>query len=996
MRVFNEATEAVKQGGRRRGANMGILRVDHPDILEFIECKAKEGELANFNISVAVTDKFMSALEKDEEYELINPRDGSVWGKLKAKEVFDKMVYYAWKNGEPGVIFIDTINKKHPVPGAGEIESTNPCVTKDTRLFTNEGIITVEELYSKNKNVSVLVDKRACDKDVIATYDTQGLVKVRNEFGGVVKNASPVFKTGIAKVYKVITKHGYEIKATDYHKFLTPDGYRELKNLKKGDKLLIYSGGGGFGTLGSYELGLVTGWIMGNGYLTSEKATLDFYDKKRSLSKIFEDAVNKLLKENGFDDRPVKVNTLKDRNCEQITSRRLLKILHKFGYKDRNVIPDYIWKGSKECVKGFLRAILSSDGNIINDKEKNYNALCLSSVNEDLLKGIQLLLLNFGVVSQIYYNRADECEKYLPDGTGGRKPHKCKPYYELRISGENLIKFIQEIGLLGEKDRVLQEVLGQYTRGPYSENFITEIADIIDMGEEEVYDLTEPETHSLVFNGLVTGNCGEQPLLPYESCNLGSINLSKFVKGTPAYLEKRILSLDSALKKIDWEKLEEIVRISVHFLDNVIDANYFPFEKIKEMTLANRKIGLGVMGFADMLVQLGVPYSSDTAIQVAEKVMSFIQEVATKKSMELAEIKGSFPNIDKSIYKHPMRNATLTTIAPTGSISMIADCSSGIEPIFSLAYTKTVLGGENLLYINPHFEKSARELGFYSRDLMEEVAGSRSIKHLKSIPEEIRMIFDTTFDIEPMQHLRIQAAFQKYVDNAVSKTINLPNSAKVEDIAKVYREAYYMGLKGLTVYRDGSREEQVIKVAKEKEEGRRPAYVTPRPRPEVTKGKTIKMNTDLGNCYITINEDEYGIFEVFIYLGKSGSATMAFTEAIGRLISLALRSGVPVSEVVKQLKGIKSANPVRQEDGEIVYSVPDAIAKAIEKYMERGVQLELLPTSPSLKPILDLHKKVKKAESSENQYDICPECGGRLIYQEGCYLCLDCGYSKCE
>ncbi|MEO0274435.1 MAG: adenosylcobalamin-dependent ribonucleoside-diphosphate reductase, partial [candidate division WOR-3 bacterium] len=312
MRVFNEATEAVKQGGRRRGANMGILRVDHPDIMEFIECKAKEGELANFNISVAVTDKFMEALERDEEYELINPRNKEVWGKLRAKDVFDKMVYHAWKNGEPGIIFIDTINKKHPVPGAGEIESTNPC--------------------------------------------------------------------------------------------------------------------------------------------------------------------------------------------------------------------------------------------------------------------------------------------------------------------------------------------------------------------------------------------GEQPLLPYESCNLGSINLAKFVKGEPAYIEGRVLSLEEALNKIDWEKLREVVHLSVHFLDNVIDANYFPFDEIKEMTLANRKVGLGVMGFADMLVELGIPYSSDSAVKLAEEVMKFIQEEAVKKSAELAEFKGSFPNIEKSIYKHPMRNATLTTIAPTGSISMIADCSSGIEPIFSLAYTKTVLG----------------------------------------------------------------------------------------------------------------------------------------------------------------------------------------------------------------------------------------------------------------------------------------------------------------
>jgi len=617
MKVFNEATEAVKQGGRRRGANMGILRVDHPDILEFIDCKSKEGELANFNISVALTDKFMEALEKDEEYELINPRNKKVWAKLKARDVFDKLVYGAWRNGEPGVIFIDTINKKHPVPGAGEIESTNPC--------------------------------------------------------------------------------------------------------------------------------------------------------------------------------------------------------------------------------------------------------------------------------------------------------------------------------------------------------------------------------------------GEQPLLPYESCNLGSINLAKFVKGKPVYLSKKIGTYGEAVKKIDWESLREIVHLSVHFLDNVIDANHFPFKEIREMTLSNRKIGLGIMGFADMLYQLGIPYTSEDALKLAEKIMKFIQDEAVNKSRELAEFKGPFPNIDKSIYKFPIRNATLTTIAPTGTISMIADTSSGIEPLFSLAYVKNVLGGEKLLYVNKYFEEAARELGFYSEELMEKISKSRSIKKIEEIPDFVRKIFDTTFDVTPLHHVRIQAAFQKYVDNAVSKTINMPNEAKIEDVATVYKEAYKLGLKGLTVYRDGSRQEQVIKVAKsEGGERRKPGTLAPRPRPNITRGKTIKMVTEMGNCYITINEDEYGLFEVFIHLGKSGSSAMAFTEAIGRLISLALRSGVSPQEIIKQLKGIKSSTPTRQDTGEVVFSVPDAIGKALEKYLKGGEQLELLPSksrSLMFKPIL---KPGNEKEDSGREQDLCPECGGVLVHQEGCYLCMDCGYSKCE
>ncbi len=622
MKVFNEATEAVKQGGRRRGANMGILRVDHPDILDFIAAKHQEGELANFNISVAITDRFMEAVKKDEEYELINPRSGKVVGKLRAREVWKKLVEGAWRNGEPGVIFIDIINRFNPVPGAGEIESTNPC--------------------------------------------------------------------------------------------------------------------------------------------------------------------------------------------------------------------------------------------------------------------------------------------------------------------------------------------------------------------------------------------GEQPLLPYESCNLGSVNLAKFVHGDMFFLEKgRKAALKEALERIDWDGLRKTVEDAVHFLDNVIDANHFPFPEIEEMTMANRKIGLGVMGFADMLIQLGVPYRSREALDIGSEVMKFIQETARGKSRELGEERGSFPNIEKSIFEPPMRNATVTTIAPTGTISMIADTSSGIEPIFSLVYVKRVLGGKELLYANRYLEKALREMGVYSEALMEKLAGRRTLKDVEELPELVREIFDTTFDISPEQHVRMQAAFQRYVDNAVSKTINMPNEATPEDVEKAYMLAYELNLKGITVYRDGSRKEQVIMVAKENEKRKRAGTISPRSRPLVTKGRTIKMQTEMGSLYVTVNEDEYGLFEVFVHLGKSGSSSMAFTEAIGRLISLALRSGISPKEVIKQLKSIKSSTPVRQEDGEIVFSVPDAIAKALEKYLKGGEQLELLPRkngkSAVVSPVLLMAGDGKKSEEdSYRDAEICPECGGVMVYTEGCMICRDCGYSKCE
>jgi ribonucleoside-diphosphate reductase alpha chain len=596
MTVFDTATEAVKQGGTRRGANMGLLRVDHPDITDFITCKDENAKLNNFNISVGLTEEFMKALKEDREYSLLNPRTKQVAKKLRAKDVFALIVNHAWKNGEPGIVFLDRLNASNPTPQLGEIESTNPC--------------------------------------------------------------------------------------------------------------------------------------------------------------------------------------------------------------------------------------------------------------------------------------------------------------------------------------------------------------------------------------------GEQPLLPFESCNLGSINLSKMVKPV---LDKE--GNGGAAYEVDWEKLKDITWKAVHFLDNVIEINKYPLPQIEEMTKANRKIGLGIMGWADMLIRLGIPYNSPGAVSLAEEVMGFIQREGQYASAALAEERGVFLNYKGSIYdgKVRLRNATVTTIAPTGTLSIIAGCSSGIEPLFAVSYVRTVMEGTKLIEVNPYFEEVAKAKGFWSRQLMEQVAEKGSLHGFAEIPEDVRSIFVTAHDITPLEHTEMQAAFQKYVDNAVSKTVNFPHDALPKDVENVYLLAYKLGCKGVTVYRDGSREEQVLSTGKteKKETAAERHKIVPRKRPEVLKGTVRLVKTGCGNVYVTITEDEEGhLFELFTSMGKAGGCASSQAEAIGRLISLALRSNIDPHEVVQQLKGVRCNQPAWHAGGQIL-SCSDAIARALEKYHAKG-------------------------DGGNGKHDkevifmgACPECGGAVEHEGGCAVCHNCGFTRC-
>jgi len=681
MSLFDASTDVVKQGGTRRGANMGILRVDHPDILEFIRCKDDTSKITNFNISVAVTDAFMAAVEANGTYDLIHPKTGQVTGQLRAREVWEMIIHGAWKTGEPGVFFVDKANYYNPVPHLGAYEATNPC--------------------------------------------------------------------------------------------------------------------------------------------------------------------------------------------------------------------------------------------------------------------------------------------------------------------------------------------------------------------------------------------GEQPLLPYDVCNLGSINLGAFVKegGKDGKDGKDGKTLDgkAADAEIDWEHLRQVVHLSTHFLENVIDANQYPLSEITELAQRIRRIGLGVMGLADVFVKLGVPYDSDEGVALGRRIQQFVDEEAKVESERLAAERGVFPEWERSIWGpdetaardasgqriRPMRrlrNCNVTTVAPTGTISIIAGCSSGIEPLFAVAFMRNQAGAL-MPDVNEDFVAIAKAEGWYSDDLMRRIAEAGHI-NFPEVPAQWQRVFVTANAIKPEWHIRMQAAFQEFNDSAISKTCNFAHDATEEYVEEIYRLAYRLNCKGVTVYRDGSRDMQVLSTgstAKKVKEGHVGAATADlhgeiaelraenerllrtvheleaenlqrrqkRSRPEVLRGTTRRVETPLGTLYVTITEDDRGQpFEVFMTLGKAGGALMADVESLGRLISLALRSGIPIKEIYRQLRGISSDRVIGLGPNKIL-SVPDAVGIAIERWMQekQGIQQELLPQAgqPELAPVVS--QPVSQGSGRGEQMifggmqqmlsGACPDCGSQLEFAEGCMKCHVCGFSEC-
>ncbi len=1020
LRVYDKAFGEIAQGGTRRGANMAVLRVDHPDIEEFITCKVDENQITNFNISVGITDAFMRAVENDEPFNLVNPRDGKVWKTVRARDLFDKIVRHAHHNGEPGALFLDAANRSNPVPHLYELEATNPCLTGDTLIYTDQGLCRLDELAAIGKSIQVVTDDR---------FGTRTLMP-----------ASPVFPTGVKEVYRLITREGYEVRLTADHRVMTATGWVAARDLKPGDQVHILGRRGGFGAGGSLEAGRVLGWLVGDGTITAIRAVLSFFgEEKRELAPVFAQAVAGLVERGGQRRAyPVGVIEIEGRNEARVASERLRAWAAEYGLtEDKFQVPTAVFTGSEEMQRGFLQALFTADGSVNDGGEKGCSVR-LSSSHLTLLKDVQRLLLNFGIASRIDEERRSGGYRPMPDGWGGTKEYLHKPQHELLITRMSLIRFANDIGFLTEtKQSKLVDYLSRMQHGPYGEPFVATVQAIEPDGRELVYDLHQPDTHSFVANGIVVHNCGEQWLGPYENCCLGSINLAQHV--TPE-------------GRVDWEKLRETTELSTRFLDNVVSANqYVPaVPQLKEAALRARRIGLGIMGLGDLMYHMGIRYGSEEGQEFAAQVMEFVRYHCMKTSIELARERGPFLAIKGSIYdpenlkwtppkpltpyshdfgrppldwdeivagikQHGIRNAAQTTIAPTGTLATVAGCEAyGCEPVFALAYIRHVndQGRDlELTYTSPLFEQALIKAGLDEparKRIVDEILVKGTCQHIDEVPAHIRHTFVVSQDITAEEHVRMQAALQAFVDNSISKTANFPANATERDVADAYFLAWKLGCKGLTVYVTGSREKVVLETRETKEKKvvapapapvpAPPAEALPvvmKPRPRWLPGRTYRVQTPLGTAFITINENGGGQpFELFMNVGKAGSDTAAVAEALGRLISLVLRLPSPMPaltrlrQVIDQLAGIGGGRPTGFGP-QRVRSLPDGVAQALADYLsDREGEGQAASEVGQVEP--------EPVQLAFKIGDLCPECGeASLVNEEGCRKCYTCGFTEC-
>ncbi|MEX0682352.1 MAG: LAGLIDADG family homing endonuclease [Dehalococcoidia bacterium] len=987
LKVFDAATEAIKQGGTRRGANMGILAVHHPDITDFISLKSDMRTLTNFNISVAVSEEFMGAVERDEEYALVNPKDGAPTGTARARHVFDQIIANAWRNGDPGIVFIDRINRDNPTPNLGMIEATNPCVTADTWIHTARGPRQVKELVGRP--VELIVSGEA------------------HSSGG-----EGFFYTGQRQIVRLEFDEGHSLRLTPDHlvrrvtsatRNLQQTEWAPASTLVAGDRVVLHDHRSGAEWDGEHseEEGYLQGLLVGDGTLTREKAVIAVWPDAGAEGMM-------LAATTAAATMPARVDFRGFQKTSRPNTRLVLGSVRRLALSlglapgNKTITAD-VERQSSSFYRGFLRGFFDCDGSVQGTQPKGVSVR-LSQSDLAALQAVQRMLLRLGINSRIYQNRRLAGERMMPDGRGGSRLYPHKAQHELVIAGENLSRFAEVVGFEHTTKRErLDALLAQYRRTLNRERFVATVKSIVSDGFEDVYDVQVPEANAFDANGLFVHNCGEQPLLPYESCNLGSLNLGRFVKAgeTP---------------RVDWERLAEVIPICARFLDDVIDMNRYPIEEIEQATKLTRKIGLGVMGWHDMLFQLGVPYDSEEALALGEELMRFIQEKSNDASAELARERGVFPAWEGSRYdpEARYRNATRTTVAPTGTISIIADASSGIEPLFALAFTRRhYLDADDpsrlteLREVNKHFLRAARDGGFYSDELMEHLAEGGTItawnetaEDAAKVPQDVQQLFVTAHEITPEWHVRMQAAFQRHTDNAVSKTINFPVTATEADIASAYWLAYREGCKGITIYREGSRDfsvlshstanikgpEQETQTALDEIEGRISSLSRPRPYreplPDERRSITHKFRVADQDGYLTVGLYPDGrAGELFVKINKEGSTVSGLMDAVAKLASIALQYGVPLEDLAPKMRNTRfdPAGPTGNPDIPWATSIVDYVFHWLERKFTPGGEASGRDPAPS----------------EETSGVGCPDCGSLLAYQEGCLVCPSCAYNRC-
>jgi len=1014
--LYSFVTGLIEQGGSRRGALMLILNDWHPDVFDFINSKREAGQITNANISVGVSDKLMEAVKNDDDWELVFPDtsdpdydelwDGDLdtwiaagrkvqhYKTIKARELWDAIIESAWASAEPGVWFNERSNKMANSWYFNPLISTNPCITGDMRIHTSEGLVKAQELFDEETQIDVAIDGRF----------------------GVEEHLTPatrVFMTGIKPVFRLQTKEGYYLRATADHKIMTSRGWVEMQDLNEGDKVHILNRKGGFGREGSERLGRILGWLVGDGTIKADRAVLSFFgEEKQELAPMFAKYINDIVEPVGINPNrtyTVGVVDIKDRDEARVQSDRLRTLVEGYGLvENKHQVPEVVFKGTEAMQRGFLQALFTADGSVQYFKEKKVASIRLASSTHELLEQVQQLLGNFGIASRIYKNRRKSQMKMMPDGKGGQKEYRIKAQHELVLSRANMATFRDEIGfVLNRKQEQLENMLNDYIHGPRAETFLAKVETVTEDGYEEVFDLTVPITHSITTNSLIIANCGEQPLGAFSVCNLGAVNLSRFY--------------DEENHDVAWDELRQTVQYATRFLDNVINTTPYFFQENEDVQMNERRVGLGTMGIAELMLRLEIRYGSDESVELIDKVYKLIATTAYETSSELAKEKGAFPKFDaekflesgymqgmpedlrEKIRKDGIRNVTLLTQAPTGTTGTMVNTSTGVEPFFSwVYYRKSRLG--------LHEEQVPIVADWYENN---------------PDTDELPDFFATAMDLKPEEHVKVQGAFQRWIDSAISKTCNVPNEYTVEQVSELYKYMYELGCKGGTIYRDGSRDEQVLMLkgderaesemdelkSKDKAEPVKKESVaqvaTPHrvyPRPDRLTGTTVRTQTPFGKAYITINRDDNGYpFEVFITIGKVGSDIQADADGLGRMISLQLRTTAPHNRkemlklIIEQLQDIGGARPIGFGPKRVL-SLPDAVASVLMEEFFKEEQPQQLGL-----PIGDVEEANEQPQESNvamngsiSGADMCPECGTiTLIRAEGCRKCLTCGYSEC-